>query len=402
MFCSRKIDSSDKIKIMYFIGTLGRGGAEGQLLELIEGLDKEKFAPVLVVLKGKDDLYPRCEKMGIPLYLLEFAGPAGSLVPWKLYRVMKNLIRLYMSMKKDTPHIVHAYLFVSYVCGVFMGKLVGVPLIITSRRSLGTFKARVWTPFHRLLEKLVNSWTDLIIANSYAVKEDTEKREKICGSRIIVIHNGVDHEVLKTDGKALHLKKELNIQEGAKVVAMIANLIHYKNHKMLLSAIPIIKRHIPDTHFLLIGRDGGMEGILRDYARSLGIEEYITFAGSRSDIASLLSIIDVSVLTSLEEGFPNVVLESMACGVPVVATSVGGIPEAIDDRKTGFLVASMDHEALAEKILELLSNVELAEAMGRNGIKKVKECFTIEKMVRAHEKLYKDLLKKKLALKGDL
>jgi glycosyltransferase involved in cell wall biosynthesis len=385
-----------RIGIYYFVGTLGKGGAEGQLLELIEGLDRQRFEPVLVVLKGKDALYERCKKSGVEVIFLQIRGLLQSFNPLNLAIVVRNLLGLYRRMKERRPHIVHGYLFLSYCLAAFMGKMVGAPVIITSRRSMGSSKTRIWTIFHRILEILANRATDAVIANSRAVRDDTIKREGIPDTRIAVIYNGIDQRRFERREAASVLAKTLRIREGAKVVGLIANLIPYKNHRMLIDAIPLIKEHCREVHFLLVGNDTrGIEEDLRAYARVRGVEECMTFAGSRDDMPDVLSLLAVSVLTSREEGFPNVLLESMAAGLPVVATDVGGVAEIVQEGITGYLVPSGDFRSFAERVVEILTDERLAADMGARARTRVREFFKAETMVAATEALYVRLLEGK-------
>ena len=138
-----------------------------------------------------------------------------------------------------------------------------------------------------------------------------------------------------------------------------------------------------------------MRSELESLSRELGVDDIIIWTGSRKDVARILQLMNVSVLTSLEEGFPNAVLESMASGIPVVATRVGGIPEAVIDGRTGFLVDSRDHGSLADRLIQLLTSDTLAKEMGDSARKRVQEDFNMEKMIRATEEAYKELSKSK-------
>lgn len=364
-------------------------------MQLIEGLDRNVFEPALVILKGEDELYERCTKFGISPVFLHLAGGASLLNPLRLWRMLRNITDLVAKMRREGTHIVHGYLFVANVVAAFIGHAARVPITITSRRSLSTYKTRSWTVLHRLCEIVSNRWTDLVIANSRAVKEDVMRHEHVPSSLVMVIHNGVEWDRFGGTAAPDSLRKELGLAEDARVVGMIANLIHYKNHRMLIAAIPLIKREIPGAHILLIGRDGGMIEELRSYAAQLGVLDSITFTGPRSDIPELLSLFQVSVLTSLEEGFPNAILESMASGVPVVATRVGGVPEAVEEGKTGFMVDPKDPAALADRVIRILSDEVHAREMGAYAREKVREQFTTGRMVRATEEVYLGLLKKK-------
>ncbi|MHC9541899.1 MAG: glycosyltransferase [Vulcanimicrobiota bacterium] len=389
----RESRSSEKIKIVYFIGTLGRGGAEGQLLELIERLDRERFYPSLVVLRKEGGHLARLEESGIPCHFLHFRGVITTFYPPYLWKALKSVISLIRTLEKERPHIVHGYLFVSYVAAVFFGRCAGVPLIITSRRSLATSKTRRWTIIHRIVEILANMETDVIIANSHAVKDDTVKREHVSPDRVEVIYNGVDLRRYSGNKEAAsRLREQMGINAAAPVIGVVANLIPYKNHRLMLRALVPVAEDFPSVRLLLVGRDSGIGGALREYSRSLGVEGHVIFLGECKDIPAVLSLMDISVLTSREEGFPNAILESMAAGLAVVATAVGGSREAVADRETGFLVPSDDYEAVAKRVKQLLEDPGKRRAMGERGRAVAAERFSLEAMVEKTEKLYGDRL----------
>ncbi|MDQ7823287.1 MAG: glycosyltransferase [Candidatus Eremiobacteraeota bacterium] len=376
----------EKVSILYFIGTLGRGGAEGQLLELIEGLDRERFSPGLVVLKGEDDLLDRCLAKGISPHFLRIGGLGDILNPLRLLKVLGNILALARKIKRERIQVLHGYLYTANVLAAFMGHLTGVPLVITSRRSLSTSKTRTWTPLHRLFEIIANSWTHLVIANSQAVREDTIKKEKLDPSKVMVIHNGV---ALDKYGQGPGARQEGLIPAGtAGVIGIVANLIPYKNHEMLLRALPLIKKEVQPLCLLCIGRDSGIQKDLERLAENLGVAGDIAWLGPRPDVHAILPLLDISVLVSNEEGFPNAVLESMAAGVPVVATAVGGVPELILEGETGYMVAPGDHEALASRVTGLLNDEKKRREMGEKSRERVKAHFSREKMVSVTEEVY--------------
>jgi glycosyltransferase involved in cell wall biosynthesis len=161
-----------------------------------------------------------------------------------------------------------------------------------------------------------------------------------------------------------------------------------------ISAASIIAEKTPRVTFVLVGDGKLRAGIERKIAEG-GMTKNVILLGTRTDVSEIMRLSDVVVLCSHEEGFPNVVLEAMAAGRPVVATRVGGVPEIVEDEKTGLLVPPRDPEKLAEGIMRVLRDRRAAEAMGQRGLELVRERFTIEKMVTAYEKLYESLMLKK-------
>jgi len=347
---------SQSTKIIYIIGTLDVGGAEGQLVQLATHLDPQRVEPVVCCLTSSGPHHRTLDAAGIPVEIVGFKGLRVFRHPLQVATELSGLVRF---IQREQPTIVHAFLFWAYVIGAFAAKAAGVPIVIASRRSLGHFKEGV--VHHLLLERLANRMTDVILANSEAVKADVIRQERVESARIRVIYNGVDPSRYAVPAEP-GLKVSLGIPAGAKTIGVVARLIDYKGHRFFLQACPEIKRRYPLATFLLIG-EGPEAGSLAALSRHLGLQETVRFLGTRSDIPQLLSLLDVVALPSLEEGFPNVVLEAMAAGKPVLATGVGGIPEVVIHEETGLLVPPGNPQALAEGILRLLTHPDEAKTL---------------------------------------
>jgi glycosyltransferase involved in cell wall biosynthesis len=173
---------------------------------------------------------------------------------------------------------------------------------------------------------------------------------------------------------------------------MVANFNRsVKGVSLFLDAVPQIVRDVPDARFLLLGR-GKEENALRDKARSMGIEPYVRFAGYRKDIHRYYAIMDVSALTSLSEGLSITLLESMRCGIPVVATRVGGNPEVVVDGVTGYLVPSGDVSAFASRTVTLLLDRNLRREMGEKALRRVEQHFQMRDVASRYLEIYEGLL----------
>jgi glycosyltransferase involved in cell wall biosynthesis len=192
----------------------------------------------------------------------------------------------------------------------------------------------------------------------------------------------------------------------APLVAVFARLHPVKGIEYFLDAAASLAARFPLARFLVVGegcivRDGVIvpspyRHELEDYAARLGLAERVVFTGFRRDVPELLREVAVSVLPCISnEGLSNSVLESMAAGAPVVATTVGGNPEIVEDGRTGLLVPPADSGALAGAIARLLEDRELAERLGRAARQRVADHFSVEQMVRRTERLYVDLLGRK-------
>jgi L-malate glycosyltransferase len=178
---------------------------------------------------------------------------------------------------------------------------------------------------------------------------------------------------------------------------VLSRLDRVKGIEYFLEAAAMVARRVPEARFLVVGDatkqvDGDYRKELERRADRLGVGARIRFTGLRSDVPDILAEVAVSVLPSLSEGLSNVLLESMAAGVPVVATTVGGNPEAVEDGVTGLLVPPRDPGALAQAICRFLDSPELASRFGQAGRERVLDRFSLERMVQETESLYLDLL----------
>ncbi len=380
---SRVVDA--RIRVLHLIGTLEVGGTEGQVATLASDLPRDRFATMVVGLAGGGPHEERLRAHGVPVALLGYQG-------FRILRhpvaTLSRLTRLVLVMRRFRPDIVHAHLFWSYVLAPFAARLARVPCVVASRRSLGTFRRTM--PGHWLaLERRAARMTDLFIANSQAVRQDALSAERLPPDRVVVVHNGVDLRRFRR-GEAGQLRGDLDVPFDAPVGLTIANLIAYKGHEHLLRAWAKVKAGCPGALLLLSG-DGPLRATLEARCQDLGLGGNVRFLGARRDIGPLLHCADVLVHPSLEEGFSNAILEAMAAGKPVVATSVGGNPEAVADGETGLLVPAGASEPLAEAVGALFANEESGRRMGEAGRHRVEKLFSKELMLDRHASLYESL-----------
>lgn len=382
--------NAQPVTILFIIGTLDVGGAEGQLVQLVTRLDRRRFRPVVCALSEGGPYAAVLSTAGVPVRIVGFRGlKRGIRNPLSFPKVAAEFWRLVRLIRSERPTIVHGLLFWAYVLGTFAAKAAGVSILVASRRSLGCFKAA--KPHYLWLERRANRRTDLLVANSEAVKQDVIAQEGVAAAKIRVIYNGIDADRYARPADRV-LRETLGISADAQVVGVVANLIHYKGHRILLEACRRVRAVRPDVRVLLIG-DGPCRVELEQRAVALELGDMVRFLGSRRDIPELLAEIDLAALPSLEEGFPNAVLEAMAAGKPVVASRVGGVPEAVVDGATGLLVPPGEPESLAGAILALLDDPRRAEAMGRAGRQRVVERFGMARMVEETQTIYEELLR---------
>jgi glycosyltransferase involved in cell wall biosynthesis len=366
------------IKICYIIGQLTRDGAERQLYELVKGIDRERFDPVVVSLSH--DGYWADEIRKLNIEVIE--------IPRKKNREFSRMFKLYKLLREIKPDIVNTYMFSANSYGRIAAILIRIPIIVASERNLPEIGKDKNT--HQIyIDKVLALFTDAIICNSRIASETLVRKYSYNPQKVFTVKNGI-----RVNG---YQKVKRKNDSSAKIIGTVGRLYPQKNHKLFLDVAKIVLEKINKRRikFLIVG-EGPLRSELEEYAKKLGIESNVLFTGERNDIPQLLSGMDIFVLTSLYEGLSNAIMEAMASGLPVVATNVGGNNELVQDGETGFLCPLDDVEALAKRIIELIINENEAKQKGKKGKSRILNEFTTEKMIRVTENIYIDLCKKKV------
>jgi glycosyltransferase involved in cell wall biosynthesis len=376
-----------KYNVLFLIDVLREmGGAERNLIRLASLLDSKKYNLIISCLKG-GRIYEELKDKKINVHNFRVN---------RIYSLNGFIqgIKFIKFIKKNNIKIVVTCFESSDFWGSVFSKIAGVPVVISSRRDMGfNLKRR-----HRLAYRVINKLFDKIITVADAVKREIVKKEKVNPKKIVTIYNGV--EIIENNHTdKLRIKKALGLDLDKYTITMLANISAVKGHKYLLAAASQIIKKNKSVQFLLVGKgENGYEQDLRLLADRLGIKDNIIFAGFRSNISEILSISDVSVLSSTSEGLSNAILEYMSAGNPVVATDAGGNRELVVDGVTGFLVPPQNPDALACSISKLLEDKNLRQEMGANGRERAEVYFSKEKMVRDIEFLFDKMLIKKMIM----
>ncbi len=360
-----------KIKVCYVLGTLEIGGTERQLLLLLKKIDREKFTPVLIALRGG-----RMKE--------EFEGIVKVFVPGKKWKIDPFvLFKIARRLKREKPDILHTFMFTSNTWGRLAGILAGVPVIIASERSMDLWKRF----YHFWVDRFFARHTKKIVCNSYQVRNRYEKILGRYSDRLSVVYNGLDTNLYDSVEYKGETVRGLGITGNEKVILTGGRLSPEKSLDTLISAVPEVLKKCVETRFVIAG-EGREKDKLLELAKKLEVDKKIIFAGYRGDLPELIKISSIVVLPSLWEGMPNLLLEAMALKKPVVATDIGGSREIVKNGENGFLVPVRSPEKLAEKIVHLLRNEALCRDMGEKGYRMVKEIFSIELMVKEYEEIY--------------
>ncbi|MGH7344226.1 MAG: glycosyltransferase, partial [Candidatus Rokuibacteriota bacterium] len=301
-------------------------------------------------------------------------------------------IRFARYLRRRRIQIMHSYNFYPNVFAIPAARLARTPVVLASIRDTGAYL----TPRQRRVQRLACRLADHILVNAEAVRQWLIG-EGYDPTRISVIRNGLDLSRFTPGGDGSWLRRDLGLPDGAPLVVMLSRLSRMKGVEDFLDAAATVTSRFRDAHFLVIGdtiaHDGSLyRRELESRVARLGLGQRVTFTGFRLDVPRLLSAISVSVLPSLSEGLSNTILESMAAGAPVVATRVGGTPEALEDGVDGLLVQPGDSAALSRAIGWVLEHPEASRELGRRARARVAEEFSLQRMIRETECLYARLL----------
>ena len=362
-------------KVLYVIATLDPAGAERQLVSLATHLDRTRFDPVVCCLTRGGPLESQLSDAGI-----------RKIVLGKKFKVdLAAVLRLSRLIRRERADIVHTWLFTGNAFGRAAALLAGGCAIVGSERSVDRWR----TLAHVVVDRVLASRTAKIIANAEAVKRFYVESEKIPARKFVVVPNGLDMEPF-LEARPWPLREELGLPPDAHVIGCVARLEEQKGIEYLLRAARVVTAEWPRAVFVVAG-GGPKEAELRAMALDAGLGERFRFLGYRDNVPSLMAAFDVFVLPSLWEGLPNVVLEAMAAGCPVVATDVGGAGELIAHRESGWLVPARDPQAIADAVLGLLRDPGLAGRLSAAG--RVTACgYTVERMVERTQRVYDEVL----------
>lgn len=363
---------------------LGRGGTEMHLLQVLPRLIERGIAVRLYVLRRGGSLEEEFARSGI---MVQGCRATGG----RLSVALRSAIGLARFLRAWRPDAVHYFLPEPYLLGAALSPFVHAPLRLMSRRSLALYQTKY--PMVRWIERIAHRRTAALLGNSRAVIAEL-RRETYDHRKIGLIANGTRMPEAVPDDERTALKRTLDLPAHGFIMIVVANLIPYKGHADLLSALADVKDRLPvDWRLLVVGRDGGILADLRRQTEQSGIARHILWLGERRDVPRLLRIADLAVLASHEEGSPNSLIEAMMCGLPVVATAVGGSAEIVvtGEGETGELVAAKDPRALGAAIARVAADPERRAAMARRGRARAMAEFSLERCTERYLALYENL-----------
>lgn len=392
---SEKLDdrSGDdgRINVLLLVGGLTYGGAERQVVELANNLDQEKFKTSVCTLTGHN---PLSRNLRDGLIMVEKKSKYDLSV----------ILRLRRLIKERRIDIIHSFLFDANIAARLCRGINSGPVVISSERN-----SNYTVPLlHRIVELVTRPLMSLMVSNSVAGQKFCIDSRGMRKEQVVVVHNGVDARRFHNDVAAGHaLRRELKLGDSVHLVGMVANYKSQKNHQIFVMMAAELASRNPDVHFLVVGNplEGGLEenelfNRIKKLTSSLGLVEKIHFLSARDDMVNVYNACDVTVLPSSREGTPNVVLESMACGTPVVATDVSDNAFILRNNVDGRIVDLNDDERTATELCnvvdELLSDSNIRVAMGQASRERVEAEFSLERLTEKTASVYLGLLSQQL------
>ncbi len=286
-------------------------------------------------------------------------------------------------LRTNRPDILQAFLFHANVLGPWAARCAGVARVLTGIRVAE--RQRSW---HRWIARRTAHWANRHVCVSQSVADFTARVTGLDPQSLLVIPNGVD--VGRFEQVAPIDLASLGLPAGRRAFACVGRLDVQKGVDWLIDRMPGVFAAQQSHDLLVVGTGPQQRSLLRRAAK-LGIAERVHFAGLRSDVPAILAAIDVLVLPSRWEGMPNIVLETMASGKPVVASDVEGVAELIGPENAEQIVPGGNPQAFSQQLLKMLENPPLAAALGERNARRVRAHFPIEKMVAAYEQLFESL-----------
>lgn len=371
-------------RIAFVVSTLEVGGAENVLFNLISRLPRERYESEILFLKAPGAVGKRLIDGGV-------THASGF---QRARRDPAVFVRLASRLRGSYPDVLFS---LDHHNAMFWGRLAslcaGVPRRVVASHSTGRMETR--RSFSRL-DRFLMRWTDAVVALSHAHARYLEHVEGIDARKITVIENGIDVARYSTADPAAvsALRSEMGVAGGERVVTMVAALRPEKAHGAFLDAAADLVGRRPDLNlmFLIVG-EGPERPRIEAKRSELGLGARVILAGGREDVPPILHMSNALVLPShaAVETLPLAVLEAMAAGVPVVASAVGSVPEIIENGQTGRLIAPADPVGLSGAICRIFDEREETARMVRMAREKVRERYTVERMLSRYEELFERL-----------
>lgn len=388
MLAADMVKRINKIKVMLIISNLEFGGAQRQLVELANNLSRDDFDVMVCSLSQY-----------IPLGSgLDLPDEKVVIIQKKSKYDISVVFRLSKVLRENKVDVLHAFLFDAEIAARIASAMAGVAVMVGSERNSNYRIKRNQMVAYRLTKNL----RDVCIANSRAGAEFNAQELGYPEKHYAVVRNGVDINRFQA-GNGGQLRESLGISQDQFVIGMFASFKEQKNHGMLFHAVKELTSSDRNFRVVLLGEElhGGAQGTttyvqkIHELVGRLGIRDYCLFVGNQDDVEAYYRICDVTVLPSKFEGTPNVVLESMASGVPVIVTAVSDNNEIVEHGKSGYVVDVGDEAGLARYLQLLMEDRELSANMGSEARRRAVELFSSAQLASSTGEVYKTALEQR-------
>ncbi len=372
-------ESGKRISVCHLLPALPAHGAEQLLLDIVRHTDRERVRLSVCLISDLGTLVPEFEALGIPVAFLPKKGRTDLSIVFRLARFFR----------RNRFDVVHTHLFTADLWGRMAGLLSPVFIVSTSHTTRDPNIGRLG----RLLDKVLDRRNDAVICVSEAVRRYRVEEAGFDPKKLHLIENGIDLDRFQKTAPREEMERRLGLPPGRRWAVIVGRLVPLKGHRFLIEALSLLAKDFPDLGLLIAGA-GEEEAALRAETEALGLSDRVVFLGLRRDIPDLLGLSELLVLPSSREGLPIVLLEALAASLPVVVTPVGGIPEVVEDGKTGFFV-TQEPASIASALRRILESPESSRAMGANARRLIEERYDIRSVARRYENLYRSLLAKR-------
>ncbi len=363
------------IRIAFVITELEFGGAERCLANLVTGIDRARFEPVVYALKprpaaGEDLLVQQIEAANIPVHFLNLRSTANFLV---------GVAKLKHLLRQHKTEVVQTFLFHANVIGALAAKSAGVSRVAAGIRVADSTRWRM------VLERLLLRRVDHIVCVSQSVANFVTVQGGFPPAKLRVIPNGID--LTRNSTSETLDRSRLSVPVDRRILLCVGRLHEQKGFDWLLELAPELFKRLPEHDLVLVG-DGPERRSLGAAASRLGIHERVHFVGWSPDVSQWMQAAEVLLLPSRWEGMPNVLIEAMGCGLPVVATSVEGVNEVLGPLAAGQAVPFGDDAAFVDAVCKIIGDSALRAKLGADNHARIQDEFSLRAMISKYEELY--------------
>lgn len=359
--------------VVQVVQHLGKGGLETMSANLAVALKLAGVRSVVVALNAGGVLEDVLAAQGVEYHVLGGGG----------YRSLRTHTRLAGVLRATGARAVHTHHFAALLAAVGVTRAMRVPRLVHTEHAYQYLEPR---PGLRRALRWMSTQCDAFVVVGDSMRDYYVDVVGVAARRLVVIRNGIDSHRYQPRPDKAEARAALGLPDGV-LVGTAGRFAAVKNYAMLVRAVAEVRRTHPGTRLVMVG-DGDERAALQSLALELGLGDAIHFLGWRADVAKILACLDVFALTSWTEGLPLVIIEAMACAVPVVATAVGDIPHVVEAGRTGYLVPPGDHAALAAALVPLVADATLREALGARARAAVLDRYAQDTMVRAYLREY--------------